>query len=119
MWIVLQNAPATSQDIYIYGAYATGITSTAAAGVSTLVANPLQSTATISIEGVAAGDSILVPKGDATDPDRYVCLKVESGVPTWKKSRQTVSLPDFDVGQGFWYVRAATSGSATITWTAK
>lgn len=119
VWIVLATKPETSQDIYIYGAYATGITSTAAAGVSTLVANPLQSTATISIEGVAAGDSILVPKGDATDPDRYVCLKVESGVPTWKKSRQTVSLPEFSTGQGFWYVRPATSGAATITWTAK
>lgn len=118
VWIVLAKKPETSQDIYIYGAYAAGITSTAAAGVSTLVANPLQSRATISIDGVTAGDAILVPKGDTSDPDRYVCLKVEAGVPTWKKSRKTGSLPDFAVGQGFWYVSAAKSGSATITWTA-
>lgn len=118
VWIVLKDTPSSSQDIYVYGAYQTGVTSTAIAGKTTLIANPLQSTATVAISGVTKGDVIMIPKGDTTNPDIYTCMNVEGSVPTWKKSRVTVSLPDFDMGQGFWYVSKGAS-DATLTWTTK
>lgn len=118
IWIVLPETPSPSQDIYIYGAYSSDVTtSTAAAAVSTLVANPLQSSATISITGLTKGDVILVPTGDSTDPDRYLCTTAGE-TPVWKKSRKAVSLPTFKMGQGFWYVPTATSSGVTISWTA-
>jgi len=116
VWIVLASAPNPSQDIYVYGAYQTGVTSAAAgSGVSTLVANPLQSNAVVSsISGLTKGDIILVPKGDTANPDRYVCSDATS--PTWLKGRSASGLPTFAVGQGFWYVSATNSVGATITW---
>ena len=116
VWIVLQNAPATSQDIYIYGAYATGITSTAAAGVSTLVANPLQSEATVTITGATKGDVLLIPTGDNSNPDRYVCLGETDSVTYWKHGLTKVSaIPAFPMGKGFWYTVAGSS-PVTISW---
>lgn len=120
VWIVRPDADvADSRDIYVYGAYPTPAvtTSTAAKGVSTLVANPLQSSATISITGLTKGDVILVPTGDSTDPDRYLCTTAGETI-VWKKSRVATPLPTFTIGQGFWYVPTATSNGATITWTA-
>ena len=120
VWIVRPDADTTeSCDIYVYGAYPSPAvtTSTAAAGVSTLVANPLQSSATISITGLTKGDVILVPKGDSANPDRYVCTTAGE-TPVWKVGRTATPLPTFTMGQGFWYVPTGTSTGATITWTA-
>lgn len=116
IWIVRPGSDeAATRDIYVYGAYQTGQTSTTIAGKTTLVANPLQTAATVSISGLAVGDSILVPKGDEADADRYLCT--DATTPVWKKSRRTVTLPKFEVGQGFWYVPSGNT-VATITWTA-
>lgn len=116
VWIVLATKPETSQDIYIYGAYATGITSTAAAGVSTLVANPLQSEATVTITGATKGDVLLIPTGDNSNPDRYVCLGETDSVTYWKHGRTKVSaIPAFPMGKGFWYTVAGSS-PVTISW---
>lgn len=120
VWIVRPDTDtAESCDIYVYGAYPSPAvtTSTAAKDVSTLVANPLQSRATISITGLTKGDVILVPTGDSTDPDRYLCTTA-GDKPVWKKSRVATPLPTFAMGQGFWYVPTATSSGVTISWTA-
>ena len=120
VWVVRPGTDdAASRDIYVYGAYPSPAvtTSTAAKDVSTLVANPLQSRATISITGLTKGDVILVPTGDSTDPDRYLCTTA-GDTPVWKKSRKPASLPTFEMGQGFWYVPTATSSGVTISWTA-
>ncbi len=120
VWIVRPGTDeAASRDIYVYGAYPSPAvtTSTAAAGVSTLVANPLQSSATISITGLTKGDVILVPTSDSTNPARYVCTTAGE-TPVWKVGRTATPLPTFTMGQGFWYVPTSTSSGATITWTA-
>lgn len=120
IWIVRPAADdAASRDIYVYGAYPSPAvtTSTAVGNASTLVANPLQSSATISITGLTKGDVILVPTGDSTNPTRYVCTTAGE-TPVWKVGRTATPLPTFTIGQGFWYVPTATSNGATITWTA-
>lgn len=119
IWLVRPSADtAASKTFYIYGT-PTNLTSKAIAATSddavyTLVANPLQSNATISIETVAAGDEIIIP-GDGV-PTRYIYKTKRDGSDgTWRCNGQAASLPPIAVGQGFWYIRAANSPAATIS----
>lgn len=114
IWVQLPAAPATSQDIYIYGDFTVPPTTSAIVGsssrVANLVANPLQSDATIGVTPVA-GDQIIVPN------DGIYNYRVKNEVGVWRKGT-TSGLPTINVGQGIWYVREANASSTTITWTA-
>ena len=92
IWIVLPTANSYNTSVTVYGAYATGVTSAVAAGgengVATLVANPLQGEANITVTRRYDGAAV-------------------------------ATLPSFDVGQGFWYVRAAGGSATEITWALK
>ena len=122
IWLVRPSGDTGSKTFYIYGTPA-GLTSktilatTGGDAVYNLVANPLQSDATISIETVVAGDEIIIP-GDGL-PTRYIYKTKRDGTGgTWRCNGQAASLPTIAVGQGFWYIRAANSAAATITFTA-
>ena len=121
IWLVRPGNDTGSKTFYIYGT-PTGLTSktipaTGDAVVHNLVANPLQSAATISIETVVAGDEIIIP-GDGV-PVRYNYKTRKDGTGgTWRCNGQAASLPTIAVGQGFWYIRAANSAQATITFAA-
>ena len=114
IWLSRQS---TSQPIYIYGRHSASKVSTIAAGTTTLVGNPTQSSSPssfVSFSGCAAGDKILVPT--ATVPKEY---KYESGV--WKTWGGTYGIdrvaenPAVVGGTGFWYVSKG-SGTVTLNW---
>lgn len=114
IWVVLKNAPATSQDIYIYGDYTSVPTeSTIVAGKANLVANPLQSNATVSLTGTPAkGDMVIIPNDG--DPVSYIYNKNGkwvSGGAAYDSITAVIS-----VGQGFWYVAVSGSTVTKITW---
>lgn len=118
LWVVLPETPASSQTIYVYGNAALEATESAVAGGTTLVANPTSSKAAIGVTTAALNDEILIPNGSG-DFDRYTYKSSKStGTSSWRKDGVVASLPSIDAGRGFWYVRAANAGSATITWTA-
>lgn len=116
MWVVLPSAPDGSVNITVYGTYVNQTSSTVAAGTTMLVANPLQSNATIATSGAVKGDKITF---------------IADGVPTvytYNKAGQWVTLTDngtgeliatpistIPLGAGFW-CKASTS-AITITWT--
>lgn len=119
IWIVLPDAESYNVPVTIYGAYATDVTSAVAAGagesgaVASLVANPLQKAATITVTPVA-GDQIIIP-----DEEAIYTYKVKGETGSWRKGGKSVSLPSsFAVGKGFWYVRAADGAATEISWAA-
>lgn len=121
IWLVRPSTDTGSKTFYIYGTPVAGLSSktipaTSDAVVHNLVANPLQSDATISVDAVVAGDEIIIP-GDGV-PVRYNYKTRKDGTGgTWRCNGQAASLPTIAVGQGFWYIRAANSVAATITFT--
>lgn len=117
IWVVLPDTPATSQDIYIYGDFSNPVTaSSLVSGKNNLVANPLQSKATISAEFVPApGDVVTVTKDGIADKYEYKQNKAKTSS-AWRKDGKTATLPQIEEGQGIWYFRAG--GNTSITWTA-
>lgn len=113
IWIIF---PSTPKQVTIYGAPATGVTSAIAANAATLVGNPLQTEATISVTALA-GDEIVIPTGDST-ANRYVYRTNRKGdVSEWRLDGATATLPSIGVGQGFWYVR--NGAATTLSWAEK
>jgi len=116
IWIVLPGAPSTPKSIFIYGDFSTPVaTSSLVSGKDNLVANPLQSKATITVEP-AAGDIVTVTKDGLADKYEYKQNKSKT-LSAWRKDGASVDgLPQIEVGQGIWYHRAGANTS--ITWTA-
>ena len=113
IWIIFPDDP---KQVTIYGAPASGVTSTIAANAATLVGNPLQTEATISVTALA-GDEIVIPTGDST-ANRYVYRTNKSKtVSEWRLDGATATLPSIGVGQGFWYVR--NGAATTLSWAEK
>lgn len=116
IWVVLPDAPATSQDIYIYGDFTEEPTeSSIVAGVANLIANPLQSDATVALSGTPAkGDVIIIPTDGAAESYSY-------GRGGWVNNGVSFDLAfiTVKVGQGFWYVSKSTTGVTKVTWSAK
>jgi len=110
IWIVF---PSTPKSVTIYGAPASGVTSSIAANAATLVGNPLQTAATISVTPVA-GDAIVIPTSDSS-ASRYVYRTNKAGtVSGWRLDGAAATLPAIGVGQGFWYVR--NGDATTLSW---
>ena len=115
IWVVLPKAPATSQDIYIYGDFSNPVeVSSLESGKNNLVANPLQSRAAISVVPTP-GDVITVTKDGIADKYEYKQNKAKTSS-AWRKDGAAASLPQIEVGQGIWYYRAGEK--ANITWAA-
>lgn len=119
IWIVLPTANSYNTSVTVYGAYATDVTSVVAAGgengVATLVANPLQRVATMSVTP-EVGDQIVIP---GTEKIYSYKTKKNGKDGTWRLAGASAQLPSFAVGEGFWYVRAAGGGGTEITWAPK
>lgn len=119
IWIILPGDGPYNTAITVYGAYVEGVTSAVAAGgsdaaVATLVANPLQSAATIGGIYPVNGDQLIIP-GTTEIYSYKTNKKGENG--QWRKDGAQTPLPSsFALGQGFWYVRAAKAEAMTITW---
>ena len=116
LWVVLPAKPATSQTIYVYGNGTTSVTTSSISAGSQLVANPLESSAKISVAAVE-GDEIRIPN-DNGDMVTYVYKRSRSGSSAWRKEGVAEEIPSISAGQGLWYIRAAGSAATTITWTA-
>lgn len=98
IWIVLPKVPTVPQNIYIYGAYQTDVTSAIATGMN-LVANPLQGEADFTITATK-GDQITVPNDNAA-PTVYTY-----NGSTWKtvvNNEKIEGKPSVPAGRGFWY----------------
>ena len=121
LWIVLPYANSYNVPVTVYGAYVGDVTSAVAAGgesgVATLVANPLQSEATITVTPEPeVGDQIIIPESSKM----YTYRKKKGGTNgTWRYDGAAATLPSFSIGQGFWYVRAAGGSATEITWKEK
>ena len=116
LWVALPSKPDSSQTIYVYGNGATSATTSAIAAGSQLVANPLSSAATFTVAAVE-NDEIRIPN-DNGDMTTYVYKKSRSGTTTWRNQGVETPLPSVPSGLGMWYIRAAGSANATITWSA-
>ena len=114
IWIVLPEPPAVSQDIYIYGKYEASVSQTVSAGAN-LLANPLQTSATLNVEPVK-GDIIQIPNDNGVTDQYMWTQKKSEAAPSWHKNNVIAELPAIPAGVGFWYVRK--SGSANVSWTA-
>ena len=123
IWIILPTAQTYNTAITVYGAYTEGVTSTVEAGgtdaaKATLVANPLQSAATIGGSGFTPvnGDQLIIPSTTAI----YSYKTNKTGANgQWRKDGAQANLPtSFAIGEGFWYVRAANAAGMTISWSA-
>lgn len=114
IWIVLPEPPAVSQDIYIYGKYEASVSQTVSAGAN-LLANPLQTSATLNVEPVK-GDIIQIPNDNGVTDQYMWTQKKSEAAPSWHKNNVIAELPAISAGVGFWYVRK--SGSANVSWTA-
>ena len=102
---------AESKTFYIYGKWSNPSSFTVAAG-SQLVANPLQTAATLSGANPVAGDEIITASDDV--PVRYVYrVNSKTNVGQWRKDNAQATLPTIPVGQGFWYV--TTTAGAVIS----
>jgi len=110
-WLSRASAPSGSFDFYIYGAPAASSTVTAAAGKTTLVGNPTQTSKAPSITGMAKGDKIMVFEGNNTLPTVYT----SSGSAWRNASTRTEGLPTITAGTGFWYVSKGSS-AVSIAW---
>ncbi len=117
IWIVLPAVPDPSKDIYIYGKYETSFTQSVSAGAN-LLANPLQTAATISITPVK-GDIIQIPNDDGvTTQYKWTWKKGQTEAnAAWYSNNVAADLPVIPAGTGFWYIRK--SGSANVSWTAQ
>ena len=111
IWVVLPEAPADSKTFCIYGQWADITATDITAGANNLVANPLQSKATVGFTGSPVrGDTIVIPQ-DGT-PESYTY-----GKKGWTSDGASATLPNIEVGQGFWYVCNSTSTVTKVTWT--
>ena len=84
-------------------------------GVANLIANPLQSDATVALSGTPAkGDVIIIPTDGAAESYSY-------GRGGWVNNGVSFDLASITVkvGQGFWYVSKSTTGVTKVTWSAK
>ena len=115
IWVVLPSAPNPSQDIYIYGDFTTQPTESAVEVGSNLIANPLQSDATFTLDGTpATGDQIIISNDNAP-----VCYSFSrKGKWTGDGAAVSITAVPVKVGQGFWYVRKTGSTVSKVTWTA-
>lgn len=114
IWVVLDAAPAAneSKSFYIFGQYANVAESPVTVGASNLIANPLQTPATIGFTGTPAkGDMIIIPND--VNPESY-----SYGKKGWGANGAAATLPTINVGQGFWYVSKSTSEVTKVNWTA-
>ena len=117
IFVALPTAPASGgQNISIYGRFVTPTTTTVSAG-NNLVANPLQSAATFSIESPVSGDEIVIPQ-DGVNARYIYKVNTRTQVAAWRKDNASVQLPQIPIGTGFWYIRTANAADATITWAA-
>lgn len=117
IWVILKDAPAAgeSKDIYIYGNYTNRATEVSVAVGNNLIANPLQSDATIAFEGTPTkGDVIIIPADDSPVSYSY-------GRGGWVDNGNSVDLASITVkmGQGFWYISRSATGVSKIKWTVK
>lgn len=116
IWIVLPEVPSTPKSIFIYGDFSSPVmASSLVSGKDNLVANPLQSKATITVEP-AVGDVLTVTKDGVADKYEFKQNKKQTSLSGWRKDGTSASLPQIEVGQGIWYKRAG--ADTTITWTA-
>ena len=119
IWVILKDAPAANEpkSIFIYGNYTNPATSVSIAAGNNLIANPLQTDATITIANPTALDQIIVPN----DVKSVVYTYAATG--KWCKiegKKRTEGTPEIPVGQGFWYISKATGTSNTsVSFTAK
>jgi len=98
IWLVLPETPSEAKTFYIYGAYDTVPTTSSLAVGNNLIANPLQSAATITVTP-ESGDQIIVTKDEGADTYSYrVNSKTNAGA--WRKDGAAASLPTIAVGQG-------------------
>lgn len=119
IWIVLPSAPGEnqSQDIYIYGKFEASVPQTVSEGAN-LLANPLQTSATLSITPVK-GDIIQIPNDNGvTDQYMWTQKKSETDGPSWHRNNVKEAPPAIPAGAGFWYVRKSGGGTADVSWTA-
>ena len=113
IWVVLPSAPATSQDIYIYGDFSNEPKESAIVAGANLIANPLQSDATFTLSGTPAkGDQIIIPND--SNPESYTYSK--KGKWTGDGAAVNIGSLSIKVGQGFWYVRKDGSEVSKVTW---
>ena len=108
-WLSCESAP----TFYVYGMPPTSTNVTAAAGKTTLVGNPTQTTKPPSISGMSMGDKILVFVGNSNFPTTY-----RYSGSAWKNltdTTQSDGLPEITAGTGFWYVSKGSS-DVSITW---
>ena len=111
IWVVLPEAPADSKTFCIYGQWADITATDITSGANNLVANPLQSKAVVGFTGnPVRGDAIIIPQ-DGT-PESYTY-----GKKGWTSDGASATLPNIEVGQGFWYVCNSTSTVTKVTWT--
>ena len=119
IWIVLPSAPGEnqSQDIYIYGKFDASVPQTVSEGAN-LLANPLQTSATLTITPVK-GDIIQIPNDNGvTDQYMWTQKKSEKDGPSWHRNNVKEAPPAIPAGVGFWYVRKSGGGTADVSWTA-
>jgi len=112
LWVVLPDADNYSQTIYVYGNGAsTATTSTVSAG-NCLVANPLQTAASFTVDNAKSGDIITIPS-DSGAPTlfRYNGTTWRTFGPGIAPANASLSMA---AGQGFWY---SAQGNVTINWT--
>lgn len=114
LWVVLPDADNYSQTIYVYGNGASQATTSTVSAGNCLVANPLSTTASFTVDGATLGDIITIPN-DSTDPTLY-----RYNGANWRRFgpgiAPTAATLSMEAGHGFWY---SAQGNVTITWTAQ
>lgn len=114
IWVILKTAPVEAKTFCIYGQY-TNVTESAIVAGSNLIANPLQSAASVSVAMPVAGDQIIIP-GDSNPVSYTYSKKRNAETGNWTSNGAVATLPSVAVGQGLWYVRKSGSAATTITW---
>ncbi len=122
IWVVFKDPPSAEKTFYIYGQYAAITSQSIVNGKSNLVANPLQSAAVPTVAGPVKGDSIVVPSASATGSTTYSYTQKRNQPDTlgWYDPSGTKleAFPATPQGQGFWYIRNASEGECSISWSA-
>lgn len=108
IWLHRQD---TSKPFYIYGAHSDVLTSTAAAGKTTLVGNPTQTSKAPLIPTPSEGDQVIIPTAGL--PITYTYRNSAWGY--MQDGELYTGLPSIAAGTGFWYVSKGAS-DVTITW---